>query len=41
MNASVSVIENILEIGLKKLGKFYMLAEAWIFPAFLKKKEFL
>lgn len=31
MNASVSVIENILKIGLKKPGEFYKLAEDWVF----------
>lgn len=41
MSASVSVIKNILEISLKKVGEYYKLTEDWLFPALLKKKEFL
>lgn len=41
MHASASVIKNILEISLKKPGKFYKLAEDCFFPSFPKKKEFL
>lgn len=37
MNASVSVIENILEIGLKKPGEFYKLAEDCFFPCILEE----